>query len=99
MPILILTANDNDAVAIEAVRKGAQDYLIKGKTDGALLFRAINYAVERKKTEGIMQENRDKIEVLNEKLHVVGHLTRHDVLNKIGVIDGQTFLLNEKYAD
>jgi signal transduction histidine kinase len=99
VPILILTANDDDALALEAVHKGAQDYLIKGKIDGALLFRALNYAVERKKTEGKMQESHDKIEVLNEKLHVVGSLTRHDALNKVGVIVGQIFLLNEKYAD
>jgi signal transduction histidine kinase len=99
VPILILTANDNDALSLEAVSKGAQDFLIKGKTDGALLFRAIKYSIERKKIEEKLQESRDKIEMLNEKLHVVGHLTRHDTLNKLGVIVGQTFLLKEKYAD
>ena len=56
VPILILTANDNDSLAVEAVRRGAQEYLIKGKIDGALLIRAINYAVERKKTEEKLQE-------------------------------------------
>jgi DNA-binding NarL/FixJ family response regulator len=80
VPILILTANDNDALALEAVSKGAQDFLIKGKTDGALLFRAIKYSVERKKIEEKLQESRDKIEMLNEKLYVVGHLTRHDTV-------------------
>jgi HSP20 family molecular chaperone IbpA len=51
VPILILTSNNDDLLALEAVRKGAQDYLIKGKTDGTMLLRAINYAVERKKVE------------------------------------------------
>ena len=51
VPILILTSNDDDSLALEAVRRGAQDYLIKGKTDSTLLHRAINYAVERKKAE------------------------------------------------
>ena len=37
--------------ATEAVRKGAQDYLIKGNVDGALLVRSIRYAVERKRAE------------------------------------------------
>jgi signal transduction histidine kinase len=99
VPILILTANDNDEIALEAVSKGAQDYLIKGKSDGALLIRAINYSIERKKKEEKLRESRDKIEILNEKLHVAGQLTRHDALNKLGVIVGQIFLLNEKYAD
>lgn len=30
-PILILTSNDDDSLALDAVRRGAQDYLIKGK--------------------------------------------------------------------
>ncbi len=51
VPILILTGFNNDATSLEAVRRGAQDYLIKGKFDADLLFRAITYAIERKKLE------------------------------------------------
>jgi PAS domain S-box-containing protein len=51
VPVLILTAYADDALALEAVRKGAQDYLFKGKLDGALLVKAITYAIERKKSE------------------------------------------------
>jgi PAS domain S-box-containing protein len=61
VPILILTANDNDAIAIEAVSKGAQDFLIKGNTDGSHLFRAINYAIERKKTEEKQRVRRERL--------------------------------------
>ena len=41
--------------AVEAVRRGAQDYLSKGKLDGPLLARAITYAVERKKLDEAVQ--------------------------------------------
>jgi PAS domain S-box-containing protein len=51
VPILILTAFNDDATALEAVRRGAQDYLIKGKFDPTSLVRAITYAIERKKLE------------------------------------------------
>ena len=51
LPILILTGFNDDSVALEAVRRGAQDYLIKGKFDEVLLIRAIRYAIERKKLE------------------------------------------------
>ncbi len=49
VPIIVLTGNDDDNIAILSVQKGAQDYLVKGKTDGVLLWRAIRYAIERQK--------------------------------------------------
>src|SRR5262245_31402485 len=44
LPIVILTGFDDDSFAIEAVSKGAQDYLIKGRVDRADLVRTIRYA-------------------------------------------------------
>jgi DNA-binding response OmpR family regulator len=44
LPIIILTGADDEKLAIEAVRLGAQDYLIKGQVDGRLLARAVHYA-------------------------------------------------------
>ena len=38
-------------------------------------------------------------EVLNEKLRVVGSLTRHDVRNKLSTITGYSYILKKKYAD
>ncbi|QDU93186.1 hybrid sensor histidine kinase/response regulator [Lignipirellula cremea] len=46
-PIVILTNADDDSLALEAVRRGAQDYLVKNQLDGRLLARAIRYAIER----------------------------------------------------
>lgn len=48
-PIIVLTGRDDDAFAIQAVQKGAQDYLIKGWVNSALLARAVRYAIERQK--------------------------------------------------
>lgn len=49
IPIIVLTGHDNDELAVEAVQKGAQDYLVKEMVTGPLLGRAIRYAIERKK--------------------------------------------------
>ncbi len=41
----------------------------------------------------------DKIKELNEKLRVVGGLTRHDVRNKLSVVNGYTYILKKKHSD
>lgn len=51
LPIIVLTGLDDENIAMEAVRRGAQDYLIKGSASIAMLSRVIRYAIERKKTE------------------------------------------------
>jgi signal transduction histidine kinase len=51
VPIVILTCCDSEAVALQAVRQGAQDYLVKSKVDGKILSRVIRYAIERKRIE------------------------------------------------
>ncbi len=53
IPIIILTGLANEEIGIQAIRYGAQDYLVKGEFNGKLLVRAIQYAIERKKLEGL----------------------------------------------
>jgi sigma-B regulation protein RsbU (phosphoserine phosphatase) len=47
MPVVVLSGQDDEALAINAVHRGVQDYLIKGDVTSKLLGRAIPYAVER----------------------------------------------------
>ncbi|MHB8585714.1 MAG: protein kinase domain-containing protein [Thermoplasmatota archaeon] len=49
--VVVLTGRRDDATALEAVRRGAQDYLVKGETSDALLWRSLRYAVERRKSQ------------------------------------------------
>ncbi|MBF0336910.1 MAG: response regulator [Nitrospirae bacterium] len=49
IPIVVLTGSEDEALAISAVQKGAQDYLVKWDTKDKLLIRSIQYAIERHK--------------------------------------------------
>jgi len=49
VPIIVLTGNDDHALALLAVKAGAQDFLFKGKLDRELLIRSMQYSIERKR--------------------------------------------------
>lgn len=51
VPIVILSGFEDEPLVLEAVRRGAQDYLAKRYVDGKLLSRVMLYAIERKKVE------------------------------------------------
>jgi DNA-binding response OmpR family regulator len=50
VPFIILTGLDDETIGLESVRRGAQDYLVKGHIDGKLIVRVILYAIERKQS-------------------------------------------------
>jgi len=65
IPIVVLTQVHDEENGLAAVRRGAQDYLVKGHFDGPLLSRAILYSIERKRAELAVQESigqREKLE-------------------------------------
>jgi diguanylate cyclase (GGDEF)-like protein/PAS domain S-box-containing protein len=47
VPIVMYTGLEDEDLAVKALQKGAQDYLVKGKVDSRLLVRAIKYSIER----------------------------------------------------
>ena len=51
VPLVIVSAWEDEAISLRSVKAGAQDYLVKGHIDGANLHRVMRYAVERKRTE------------------------------------------------
>jgi diguanylate cyclase (GGDEF)-like protein len=52
--IVVLSGQEDETLALLAVREGAQDYLVKGQVDHNHIVRAISYAIERKQQEAVL---------------------------------------------
>ena len=72
LPIIVFTGLSDEQLGTQAVHEGAQDYLIKGQTNGSLLVKAIRYAMERKQLEN---EKEHLIRELQESLAKVKRLS------------------------
>jgi PAS domain S-box-containing protein len=61
LPIIVGTGTDDEALALAAVERGAQDYMVKGRFDRALLDRAIRYAIGRQRAEMALHESQERL--------------------------------------
>lgn len=73
LPVVVMTGTDDENLGLEALKHGAQDYLVKGQFDDRELKRVIRYAIERKA-------------LLNEKEDLIGRL--QEALNRVKLLTG-----------
>jgi DNA-binding response OmpR family regulator len=62
VPIVVLSALEDDETAILAVREGAQDYLFKGILNPRVLIRSIRHSIERKRGLEELKRTRERLE-------------------------------------
>ena len=79
-PVIVLTGQSG--VGVEAIRRGAQDYLVKGRISADVLVRTITYARERAR---ITRELRDR----NHRLALVNEILRTDLRNDMTMVIGR----------
>jgi two-component system sensor histidine kinase DctS len=66
LPYIVLGDEDNQVLALAAVKQGAQDYLNKSKATGQVLIRVVRYAIERKRSEETLKMNKENVQHLLE---------------------------------
>jgi len=62
LAVIVLTGLASEEIGVDALVKGAQDYLVKGQIQPDALVRSIRYAIERKKSEAALMRVRDEWE-------------------------------------
>lgn len=77
-PVVVLTGLDDPEVAIEAVQRGAQDYLIKSTITPELIERAIRYSIARHHSDTQLDWATDLIEIMNDRERIARDL--HDTV-------------------
>ena len=77
IPIIILTDYENEALALEALHKGAQEYLIKKDLNRSMLTRVLRYAIKRNLMVAVLEETSKKqLQMKEQFLSNVSHELR-----------------------
>src|ERR1700743_2655748 len=89
IPVIILTGLSDTNVALEAIKEGAQDYLVKGELTEGLLAKAIQYSLERKRTL-------EHLRVSNERFNTVVKAT-NDAIWDWDIPTDKVFMVGDTY--
>jgi len=78
IPVIVLTGLQDEQAAVELVKEGAQDFLMKKNLDRPQLIKSVRYALER-------QQQKSQLRTTTEQLEILNRILRHDVRNDLQI--------------
>ncbi|MBC7460316.1 MAG: response regulator, partial [Thermoleophilia bacterium] len=105
-PVIVLTGQRDDALAMRAVASGAQDFLVKGSVDRSVLERAIRYAIERGRISHELHAALTREQLVVEQLKELDRLksrfvamASHELRTPLASITGFATTLRDRWQD
>ena len=106
LPVIMLTGQGSERIAVEAMKAGAFDYLMKEGLEKERLIKAIDQAIEKKLLQRTVEEQRqelskraEELERSNNELQQFAYSASHDLQEPLRSIGGFAGLLNDGYAE
>ncbi len=106
VPVIVLSGLDDEETAVMAVKKGVEDYLVKGQVDKNLLTRAVRYAIERKRIKKVLDEKQKNIGAIFDAtpvgmMLIDGHMVVKRVNNAIRQMLNKDYkqIINQRFGD
>jgi diguanylate cyclase (GGDEF)-like protein len=86
VPVVVLIGREEEMLALEAVRHGAQDYLFKGGISGRSVVQSMRHAIDLKRAEEALKDLTFRLEAATSRLEVLANLDAlTEVLNRAGL--------------
>lgn len=89
IPVIILTGLSDTSLALEAIKEGAQDYLVKSELTESLLAKTIQYSLERKR-------NLENLRESNERFNTMVKAT-NDAIWDWDIVTDKVFMVGDTY--
>ena len=94
--VIVMTGLEDNTVAINSVKEGAQDFLVKGQFDSNLLSRTILYAIERNNLQSKLEDYAKTIRINEQRLMDAQNMARMGNW-ELDVVNNQMYWSDEVY--
>ena len=95
-PVVVLTSTADEQLGLQALKRGAQDFLVKDETYRKVLVRSVRYAYLRNEAEREVREARDMAEfATNSKSSFIANLS-HELRTPLNAIMGFSDIMRSR---